>query len=193
MYAIQPIEPRPRPLLPWLPRPAEAVAGAAPRVPRLSDWLAGFRELHERARAGQLAPEELTAYRDARAELGKTLLVAQQISYDFGRARRQGIRVAWALQVDLEIGRGQVRAVTVDISSGGFAVLLGAALPRGSELAFEIRLPGGHRVSGTARVINAVEGPAHYRASFAFADVPAGDRDRLELFLFDKILDRLAA
>ena len=190
MYAIQPIESQLRPLSPWPARPvAPAVAG--PRVMRLSDWLSQFRELHERARTGQLDAAQLDVYRDARAELGKALLVAQQISYDFGRAKRQGIRVAWALQVDLEIGRGRVRAVTVDISSGGFAVLLGAALPKGSEVPFEIRLPGGHRVRGTARVINAVENAAHFRASFAFADVPAEDRDQLELFLFDKILDRL--
>jgi hypothetical protein len=194
MLATQLVEAAPHRLPPpALLRPLEADAAPTPRWPSstLSEWLAAFRDLHERARASGLDGSTAHAYRELREELGRMLLVAQQVGFASGQGQRQGIRVSWALQVDLELGGRAVRAVTVDVSAGGFAALLGDAHPRGTGAGFALRLPGGRRLSGLARVAGTVEATTHHRTSFSVVELAPGDREELERFLFDKILDRL--
>ena len=163
----------------------------SPPLLALPAWLAAFRGLHQRARAGRLSPAAQREYLTIRAELGRMLLVAQQITREFGHGARQSVRVAWALQVDLQFGAERVRAVTLDVSRGGFAALLGAAPPAGSTVEFSIRLPGDERIAGKAKLAAALPRESDVRASFAFTEVSERALDRLESALFDQILDRL--
>jgi hypothetical protein len=162
-------------------------------LPSLEKWLAEFRQCHASARDGQLEPEECHWYETARRELARLLLNAQQISREFGHTARQAIRIAWALQVELTLDDQAVRAVTLDISTGGFSALLGSAPAEGDAIDFSLRLPRTQPIAGTARVVAAVEKTSHVRVSFAFAAIAAHDREKLEMFLFDKVLSHLAA
>jgi PilZ domain len=153
-----------------------------------SAWLSGLRDLHERARAGQLDPDRLSAYRTSRDELMRSLLIAQQITREYGHSARQSMRMAWALQVDLEPSRECIRAVTLDISAGGFSALLGSTPPPGRDLVFSMRLPGTTPLQGTTRVVASIAKSGNHRVSFAFASVGPDDVERLKSFLFDRVL-----
>jgi PilZ domain-containing protein len=158
----------------------------------LADWLAEFRGLHQRAAADQLSPPEWVAYRQGREELARALLAAQRLSLKPGETPRQALRVARALQVDLEWPKGQVRALTMDLSVGGFAALLAKAPATTDEVKFTMRLPGGSDLSGRARVADIRVQPANVRVALAFQGLSESDRDRLELVVFDTVLQQLA-
>ncbi len=118
----------------------------------LSEWLLTFRQLHEKARRGQLAERELQAYRAGRDELARALLAAQRLALRPGEVPRRALRVARALQVDLDLGTSRERAVTLDISTGGFSCLLAKAPPIGDEVGFSLRLPAAEALAGRARI-----------------------------------------
>jgi hypothetical protein len=158
----------------------------------LADWLAKFRDLHERAAADKLSAPEWVTYREGREELARALLAAQRLSLKPGQTPRQALRVARALQVDLEWPKGQVRTLTMDLSVGGFAALLAKAPAATDEVKFTLRLPGGSDLSGAARVADIRVQPANVRVALAFQDLPEADRDRLELVVFDTVLQQLA-
>ena len=156
------------------------------------EWLSAVRDLHEEARTGQLQGERLAAYRARRDEVMHALLVAQQVTREFGHTARQSMRMAWALQVDLMPPGECTRAVTLDLSVGGFSVLLGAAPPTDRDLEFTIRLPGTAPLKGRARVVAAIAKPGHYRVSFAFTAIGEDDSERLTFFVFDRVLALLS-
>lgn len=158
----------------------------------LAEWLAAFRDLHERACADKLSPAEWVAYREGREELARALVAAQRLTLKPGEAPRQALRVARALQVDLEWPRGQVRAITIDLSVGGFATLLAKAPATSDEVKYVLKLPGGAEVKGVARVVDIRVQPANVRVALAFKDLAEPDRDRLELVIFDTVLQQLA-
>ncbi len=54
--------------------------GGRRKVMSLADWLAAFRELHEKAHRGELAPRERAAYHAGRDELARALLAAQRLT-----------------------------------------------------------------------------------------------------------------
>ena len=87
----------------------------------LTQWLLGFRQLHEKARRGQLSEGEQLAYRAGRDELARALLAAQRLTLRPGETPRRALRVARALQVDLDLVTSRERAVTIDLSTGAFA------------------------------------------------------------------------
>jgi hypothetical protein len=157
----------------------------------LARWLASFREMHERARQGALAGAERDLYLAAREELARALLAAQRVQVRPGQSPRAALRVSRALQADLELPGGKVRATTIDLSSGGFGALLAPPPAAGERVQFALRLPGGARVAGSARVAGVVQGAGSSRVSFAFEQVPAEDRERLELLVFDTVLEQM--
>jgi c-di-GMP-binding flagellar brake protein YcgR len=158
----------------------------------LAQWLAAFRDLHERAKAGKLAAGERETYVAAREELARALLAAQRVQTRSGQSPRRSIRVSRALQADLELaGAGAVRAMTLDVSPGGFGALLAKPPPVGEGLRFALRLPGGARVAGSARVAGVAPGSGSARVAFAFDDVPTEDVERLEVLVFDTLLEQM--
>src|SRR5512140_1123356 len=113
----------------------------------LAEWMKGFRELHERARSKKLSADEVSEYRSARDELARALLSAQRLTVKPGENPRSSLRVARALQVDLDMITSKARAITVDLCTGGFACLLAKAPSMGDEVGFSLRLPGADALS----------------------------------------------
>jgi hypothetical protein len=159
----------------------------------LAEWLQGFRQLHERARRGQLNEADLARYRTGRDELARALLAAQKLQLKTGEVPRRALRVARALQVDLDFGTSAARAVTTDISTGGFSCLLAKAPQLGDEAKFILRMPAAEALSGRARVQDVKPNQGNVRVSLSFLGLADADRERVELFVFDTVLAQLAA
>ncbi|MEI7705744.1 MAG: PilZ domain-containing protein [Deltaproteobacteria bacterium] len=157
----------------------------------LKDWVARFRTQHELARGGKLSGDSLTAYRAMRDELARALLGAQTASLRSGEVPRQVLRVARALQADLEWSVDRARAVTQEISAGGFSALLAKAPPTDEEVKVKLRLPGVESVAGLARVVGVVVQPSVVRVSFAFQGLSDAERERVEIAVFDTVLQNI--
>lgn len=157
----------------------------------LAAFLSRFRELHRKAGAGPLDPEEQEEYRRGCDELARALLAVQRLALKPGETARQSLRVARVLQVDLAWPKGQARAVTLDLSVGGFATLMARAPSQADEVDCVFRLPGGGQLRARARVVNVqVQGPSA-RVAYAFAGLAAEDLERIERVVFDTVLDQL--
>ncbi len=159
---------------------------------RLAEWLAAFRDLHEKARRKQLGPGEEATYKAGRDELARALLAAQRLTIKPGETPRQALRVARALQVDLDMLTSRERAVTTDLSTGGFATLLAKAPPLGDEVGVSLRLPATEPLVCKARVTDAKAMGNHVRVALQFVNLDPAERERLELFVFDTVLAQLA-
>ncbi len=159
----------------------------------LAEWLKSFRSMHERARAGKLAKHEDDAYRAARDELARALLQAQRLTIKPGETPRQSLRVARALQVDLDFITSNARAITIDISTGGFACLLARAPGAGDEYSFSLRIPGADPLTGKVRVADVKPQQGNVRVSFCFSGLGPEDRERVEMFVFDTVLSQMVS
>ncbi len=159
----------------------------------LAQWLLEFRQLHEKARRSQLSEREQQVYRSGRDELARALLAAQRLTLRPGETPRRALRVGRALQVDLDLLTSRERAVTIDLSTGGFSCLLAKAPPVGDEVGFSLRLPASDPLAGRARVTDVKVLPGNVRVSFQFANASESDRERLELFVFDTVLAQLSS
>ncbi len=157
----------------------------------LAAFLSRFRELHGRSAAGSLSAEEGDEYRRARDELARALVAVQRLSLKPGETARQSLRVARALQVDLEWPKGRARAVTLDLSAGGFATLMAKAPSQSDEVECVFRLPGGDPMKATARVVSIQVQPTAVRVAYAFRALPEDDRERVERVVFDTLLDQI--
>jgi hypothetical protein len=157
----------------------------------LAEWLQGFRQLHEKARRGPLQGAVLEAYRAGRDELARALLAAQRLALRPGETPRRALRVARALQVDLDLVTSRERAVTIDLSTGGFACLLAKGPPVGEEVGFSLRLPASDPLVGRARVQDVKVLPGNARVSFAFVNQSEEEKERIEMFVFDTVLAHL--
>jgi len=157
----------------------------------LSDWLKGFRDLHERAKKGGLAGRELAGYQAARDELARALLAAQHVALKPGQRPRRVLRIARALQADIEFHDGKERAMTLDISAGGFSALLSRPPLLDDEVQVALRLPGREPMSMSARVLEVKQQVGNVRACFAFVGLGEADNERLEMFIFDAVLAQL--
>lgn len=157
----------------------------------LKEWLAGFRDLHSKAKQGALAGRELTNYQAARDELARALLAAQHVGLHAGQRPRRVLRVARALQADLEFHDGNERAMTLDVSPGGFSALLARPPKVDDELKVSLRIPGGEPLRSDARVLEVKQQVGNVRACFAFSGLPEAEVERLEMFVFDAVLAQI--
>lgn len=157
----------------------------------LAEWLQGFRQMHEKARRGALDERELATYRAGRDELARALLAVQRLTLRPGETARKALRVARALQLDLDFVTSAERAVTIDLSAGGFSCLLAKAPPVGDEVGFSLRLPAAEALAGRARVQDVKVLPGNVRVSFAFVRQGEAEKERVELFVFDTVLAQL--
>jgi hypothetical protein len=157
----------------------------------LGEWLKGFRAQHQQARQGTLSAEEQKSYRAARDELARALLVAQHVMVKPGEVARRQLRVARALQVEIDFGKEKVRAMTLDVSAGGFGALLARSPVPGDQMKFSLRLPGQDPLAGVVQVMDVKVQPGNARAAFAFRGLPERELERLETFVFDAVLEQL--
>jgi hypothetical protein len=157
-------------------------------VSAFADWLRRFKDLHERARRGELGPGEATNYDALRDELGRTMLAAQKLSLLPGQQARSTLRVARALQIDLELDGETHRTVTLDLSVGGFAAKLPQPPERGQVVGVSLRLPGTEPVQCRARITDVKPLPGSARVAAQYLDLSPAALKRLELFIIDAVL-----
>ena len=159
--------------------------------PSLGEWIAGFRKLHGKAGKGQLSASEGVAYYRGRNELAKLLYGLQQLTLQAGQVPRQWIRIAHPIQVEIDIRGGVVHATTMDLSLSGFAALLDKDPATSENVSFVLHLPSGD-IRGHARVVESKPLSPGARVAFNFQGLAEGDRERLEIFIFDIVLSKLA-
>ncbi len=157
----------------------------------LADWLRVFRTLHEKAKKGELTGADAEDYRAGCDELARALLSAQRLTLKPNEVPRHVLRVARALQVNLETKVSSVRATTIDVSVTGFSVLLGKVPPNEEQTA-TVRIPGAEPI-----VVGVMPGewkqqPGTVRVAFLFQKLPDAARARLELLVIDTALSQLA-
>jgi len=157
----------------------------------LGEWLIGFRALHAKAKQGALAGRDLAGYQAAREELARALLSAQRVTLQPGQHARRTLRVSRALQADLEFHDGGVRAMTLDVSAGGFAALLARAPRVDEEVEVSLRIPEREPLCARARVVEVKQQVGTVRASFEYVGLDADDAERLETFIFDAVLAQM--
>jgi hypothetical protein len=158
---------------------------------RLANWLASFKALHQKAKNGRLSEEERQSYQSARDELAAALLAAQRVQTKPGQSPRKALRASRALQADLERDGKSFRALTLDLSAGGFGALLGGTPVVGEKLKVTLRLPGGELVSSAARIVGVIPQGGASRVACSFDGMPADEQEKLELLVFDTVLDQM--
>src|SRR5271170_942022 len=109
----------------------------------LMAWISTFTKLHEKARKKELDAEDLKTYHTGREELARAIVVAQRLTLKEGETPRQARRVARAVQIDLDLSCGRVRALTMDISKGGFSTIIEKAPGPTERVGFTLKVPGG--------------------------------------------------
>jgi hypothetical protein len=155
-------------------------------------WVEQFRALHARARKGQLPEDEKRHYLAAREQFARALTAAQGMSLPPGQSARRNFRVAQGLQVDLSLPGEQIRSITLDVSVGGFSVMMHKPPPETETHGFSLRLPGNAEpLAGRARVVSVQRKIGTHRVSFAIQGLAEKDAERLEMTLFDLALERI--
>lgn len=158
-------------------------------------FITRFRELHEKAKSGSLPAHDRGEYEQSRRELGRLLLVAQQMSHG-GQTLRSALRIAQLIKAELELGgSAPERTSTMDLAGGGFAALLPAGQPVGRVVGFTLHVPsfagsGTQPIKGKAKVASSRAQGSLHRVSFAFESMPPADREVLEMAIIDYVLRR---
>ncbi|MFL5351033.1 PilZ domain-containing protein [Archangium sp.] len=156
-------------------------------------WVEQFRALHARARKGPpLAEDERKRYVAAREQFARALTAAQGMSLAPGLSARRTFRIAQGLQVDLSFALGPLRTLTLDVSVGGFSVMMHKPPADSEEPEFTLRLPGNQEpVKGRAKMVSSQRKLGTHRVSFSIHGLAEKDMDRLEMSLFDMALERI--
>ena len=157
----------------------------------LAQWLTAFKALHEKARRGSLEAADERDYKAGREELARALVAAQHLTMQPGQSPRHALRVARALQVDLESPVRKERLTTFDLSLGGFSALVARAPMSDEALTATLRLPGTEPIMATVTVAGMKAQPGNVRVSFTFAKLEGSAAERLELAIFDAVLSNL--
>lgn len=157
-----------------------------------ADWIKSFREQHERARRGSLKPGEESSYLAAREELARAMLAAQRLTLKPGETPRHKLRVARALQLDLEFEGSTHRSVTLDVSVGGISTVLAGSPGLGKTVKATLRLPASGPLACRLRVSDVKPQDGSVRIAASFVDLAAADMERLELFIVDAVLAMFA-
>jgi hypothetical protein len=157
----------------------------------LAHWLTAFKVLHEKARRGALGMPEAREYRARRAELTRALLTAQDLTRQPGQSPRRSLRVARALQVELEGAGRKDRITTFDVSTGGFSAPMASAPRPGDVIAATLHLPGVEPLATSVKVVGTRAQAGSLRVSFAFGEMEGAAAERLEFAIFDMVLAQL--
>jgi hypothetical protein len=154
----------------------------------LGEWVIALRDLHQQARLGKLPANELNRYHEERDTLARAILAAQRLRASPGAQGRRSLRVAQELPVQLVIEGARVNTRTLDLGSGGFAVLMGSPPRAGVEAEFSLQLEPKKSVSGKARVISLQRKGKPYRVAFRFEALTADAEESVALAVFEMVL-----
>ncbi len=157
------------------------------------DWLRVFRALHEKAKQGTLSGEDAETYRDGCDELARALMAAQHLTPAPYEAPRHALRVARALQVELESPASHVRAMTVDVGVTGFSAILAKAPQASEELKATLKMSDRRALTAPVSLADARPLSGSTRVAFSFKKLSDPDRAALELFVMDTALSQLAS
>jgi serine/threonine protein kinase len=164
----------------------------APATPVTQEWLTALRTLHERAQQGGLDAPEQARYDRERALLAFALREMQAAAMKPGHSARRSLRLATDLLVALALDQRPERTKTLDLSLGGFAVLLDRPLRVGQRVGFSIQLHTGP-LSGRAQVVNLQGKGGIFRVGFGFEELTPVDASRVNFEVFDGALSGLSA
>ncbi len=158
----------------------------------LAEYVAQLTVLHQKAKADALNPTERAEYEKDREDLALMLLNAQKIGLKAGETARRAIRANRVLPIELTAGSKATKAVTLEVSSTGFSVMLPPLSPEWQDIVrFKMKLPGGPEVLGKAKAMSATPAAGHVRVGFQIVEIADADREQLTLIVFDDILDKL--
>jgi hypothetical protein len=157
----------------------------------LTESLEEFRNPHEGAKAGILGSPDLANYHAVRDKLAELLLSAQNMALVSGKRPRRTLRAARALLADIEFYDGTVRGMTLQVSSGGFAALLVKGPQVGEDVEVTLRIPGPQPLHAGARAVSVHEYLGNADTSFQFVGLDAAEVERMEVFVFDALLEQL--
>jgi serine/threonine protein kinase len=166
-------------------RPALTVPADSPAV-LTREWIVAFRALHEQAQAGKLNALEAARYDREREALSSALLAAQRLTLKPGTCQRRSLRLAKELPVELDGGPLPESTRTLDLTVGGFAVLLEQPPRVGDCVDFTLALPVG-LLSGRARVANLQRKGKPFRVGFTFEDLSSEDASRIDQEVFNGV------
>jgi hypothetical protein len=158
-----------------------------------SDWIRQFRALHAEFKKGTLTPEELTAYRGACDEFARALMGAQKQVAKPGESPRHALRVAKAVQVELESAMTVAKVTTLDLGVGGFSAILAKAPRVGDEFACKLKLPGGDPLETSLTVAEVKPQPGSVRVGFSFYRLSDATKERIEGIVIEAALSQVAA
>jgi len=159
------------------------------------EFITEFRALHDKAKKGALTPGERARYETARLQFGRMVAVAQELAHT-GKTLRSSLRMAKMLKVEIRPDDGDpVRASTIDLASGGFAVLLPTGMRVGRPAAFTLHLPaltgtGTAPIEGRAVVASSRPQTTLFRVSFRFENLAPSATQHLDMALVDAVLER---
>jgi len=157
----------------------------------LAQWMTGFRALHEKAKRGALQGSEERDYKAGREELARALVGAQRLTVQPDQSPRQALRVARAIQVELESRVRKELLTTFELSLGGFSAAMARPPAPDEELTATLRLPGVDPLATQVKVVGVKAQPGSVRVSFAFVRLQGAPAERLELVIFDMVLGQL--
>ena len=157
-----------------------------------SDWIRQFRLLHAEAKKGALSPEDLQDYRTACDEFARALMAAQRLTLKPGEVPRHTLRVARAVQVELESPVTQLRVTTIDLGVGGFSAILPKPPRVGDEYSCKLKLPGGDPLETIATTAEVRPQPGSARISFTFGKLSDETKGRIETVVIDTALSQIA-
>lgn len=159
----------------------------------VSDWIRQFRALHAEALKGTLDAEELKAYQGACDEFARALMGARKQAAKPGQSPRHALRVAKAVQVELESSVTQVKTTTIELGVGGFLAILPKAPKVGDSFQCKLKLPGGDPLETALSVSEVKLQPGSVRVSFDFCKLSDETKGRIEKIVIDAALSQVAA
>lgn len=152
-------------------------------------FLDELRALHAKARRGELAESEKPAYRQAREQFERAMVLAQGLT--LGRDVRRSFRVATALPVELQMHYGYVVTKSLDLSVGGFSAMMPHPMGADELPSYTMELPQGMVLAGQVRLASQRQVGDKHRVSFAFTDNTEWQTEELEMLLIDAALERV--
>jgi len=152
-------------------------------------WMKGFRLTHEKARQGQLTPDELERYLGMREELARSAIVSQGGTVPSGKTARQSFTVPHVYQVEIS---NLYKMVTKEISLSGFTVTASQEYKKGDQVSYVLSLGRSQEpITGQAIVAANLRQGGASRVTFEFTSLKPEAAERLELALFDALLARI--
>jgi len=156
-------------------------------------WVTEFKVQHEKARKGELTPDQRERYLADRNELARAVLANQKMPVRMGQQPRSLLKATRVLPVELEVG-GRLRPLmTLDLSADGFTALTGDSPANDKPLAFVLKLPGAAEpISGDVMCLGAIKQTGNFKCTFKYeASVGPLAREKIEHFVFDDLLEHL--